>query len=125
MKEKKKTADYPTLRPLRRPGLPWHQDEAGFAVLEVEHRGFFDRLAQKFWGRPRRTQVHLEKFGSFLWPLMDGSRTVEQLAKLQRERFAEEAEPVYERLVQYLQLLKSYGFIVFAEPPAKESGKEK
>ncbi len=94
-------------------------------MLEVEHRGFFDRLAQKFWGRPRRTQVHLEKFGSFLWPLMDGTRTAEQLAKLQRERFEEEAEPVCQRLVQYLQLLESYGFIVFAEPPEEEGGEEK
>lgn len=114
MKKKKGQTNYLDLVPVRA-ALPWSEDEEGLVVLEVENTGIFNRMAQKFFKRPKYTKVHMEKYGSFLWPLIDGRRTVLELADLQRERFGEEAEPVYPRVVKYMQIMDSYHFISFAK----------
>lgn len=114
MKKKKEQKNYLDLIPVRAE-LPWSEDEEGLVVLEVENTGIFNRIAQKFFNRPRYTKVHMEKYGSFLWPLIDGRRTVMELADLQREKFGEEAEPVYPRVVKYMQIMDSYHFISFTK----------
>ena len=52
-------------------------------------------------------------WNSYLWPLIDGERTVMELAALQKEHFGEAAEPLYPRIVKYFQILESYHFISF------------
>ena len=36
-----------------------------------------------------------------------------ELADLQKEQFGEEVEPVYPRVVKYMQIMESYHFIAF------------
>ena len=76
----------------------------------MENTGIFNRIAQKLFKRPRYTSVHMDRYGSFLWPLIDGRRTVMELADLQKEQFGEEVEPVYPRVVKYMQIMESYHF---------------
>ena len=45
----------------------------------------------------------------------DGQRTVMELADLQKEQFGDEAEPVYPRVVRYMQIMESYHFIRFVQ----------
>lgn len=113
MKKKKQQKNYLDLIPERAAGLLWKEDENGIIVLEVENTGFFNRIAQKLFKRPRYTKVHMEKYGSFLWPLIDGERTVMELAQLEKEQFGEEVEPLYPRIVKYIQIMESYHFIRF------------
>lgn len=113
MKKKKQQKNYLDLIPERAAGLLWKKDENGIIVLEVENTGFFNRIAQKLFKRPRYTKVHMEKYGSFLWPLIDGERTVMELAQLEKEQFGEEVEPLYPRIVKYIQIMESYHFIRF------------
>ena len=49
--------------------------------------------------------------GSFVWPLIDGEKDIVALGKLVEEHFGEKANPLYERLAKYFQILDSYGFI--------------
>ena len=49
--------------------------------------------------------------GSFLWPLLEGEKTVSEIGQAVKEEFGDKAEPLYERLVKYLEILKSYRFI--------------
>lgn len=111
MKKKKQQKNYLDLIPERAAEMNWRQDEDGIIVLEVENTGIFNRIAQKLFRRPKYTQVHMEKYGSFLWPLIDGERTVMDLAQLQKEAFGEEVEPLYPRIVKYIQIMESYHFI--------------
>jgi len=113
MKKKKQQKNYLDLIPERSPEIQWSKDEKHIVVLSVENAGFFNRMAQKLFKRPRYTQVHMEKYGSFLWPLIDGEKTVMELAKLQKEAFGEEVEPLYPRVVKYFQIMESYHFIRF------------
>lgn len=118
MKKKKQQKNYLDLIPERASGLAWAQDDEGIVVLEVENTGVFNRMAQKLFKRPKVTKVHMEQFGSFIWPLIDGKRTVTELADLLKERFGEEAEPLYPRVAKYMQIMESYHFISLLEREA-------
>ena len=50
---------------------------------------------------------------SYLWPFIDGERTVMDLAALEKERFGEAAEPLYPRIVKYFQILENNHFVSF------------
>lgn len=113
MKKKKQQKNYLDLVPERSSALTWSSDEEGIIVLEVENTGAFNRVAQKLLKKPKVTKVHMEKYGSFLWPLIDGEKTVMELADLQKEEFGEEVEPLYPRVVKYMQIMESYHFIRF------------
>ena len=97
--------------PVPKEGMEWKQEEDGGVTLMVENTGWANRVAQKLFGRPRYSQIHLDDTGSYLWPLMDGERDITALGKLVDEKFGEEAHPLYERLARYFEILDSYGFI--------------
>lgn len=126
MKKKKQKVNYLDLIPERAAGLIWSKDEEGMVTLEVENTGVFNRIAQKLFKRPKYTKVHMEKYGSFLWPLIDGERTVMELADLQKAQFGEEVEPLYPRVVKYMQIMESYYFISMkSNPETNVDGEEK
>lgn len=115
MKKKKEVPqiNYLDLVPERAADLAWHTDLRDRVILEVENTGLFNTIAQKVFGKPRFTKVHLDAQGSYLWPLIDGQKTVMELAALQKEQFQEAAEPLYPRIVKYFQILESYHFVRF------------
>lgn len=97
--------------PVRNPRIFWELNKAGNVELEVEHRGFFHRIAQIFFQRPRVSRIELDVMGSFLWQQMDGKTDVYGLGKNLKEKFGEKAEPLYTRLCNYVKILKNYKFI--------------
>lgn len=114
MSKKKQSINYLDLIPQRAETLRWHTDEAtGLITLEVENTGVFHTIAQKVFHKPRTTQVHLDETGSYLWPLIDGRKTVAQLADCMKQQFGEKAEPLYPRIIKYFQIVESYHFIKF------------
>lgn len=113
MGRKKQKKNYLDLIPERAEQILWERGEDGIVVLQVENTGVFNRIAQKVFRRPKYTSVHMDKYGSFLWPLIDGTKTVMELAALQKEAFGEEVEPLYPRIVKYFQIVESYHFIRF------------
>lgn len=82
-------------------------------MLCVENKGFFNRIAQKYFKKPKVTKVHLDKMGNFIWPLIDGKKSIYDIASYVKEEFGDEAEPLYERLTQYMKTLESYGFVSY------------
>ena len=99
--------------PQRIEKLSWSVDEEGKVTLEVENKGWANRLAQIFFKRPRVSYVHMDELGSFLWPLLDGEKNIIELGVLVKEKFGKDAEPLYERLARFFQILDSYHFITF------------
>ena len=99
--------------PVRKKNITWKQDDENKVTLEIENTGFFNTVAQKLFRKPRISYVHLDENGSFLWPLLDGEKTILELGVLVKEHFGEKAEPLYERLAKYFQILESYKFVEF------------
>jgi len=97
--------------PMRAENIGWSQDEKGIVTLEIENKGWANFLAQKLFKRPRISYVHLDENGSFIWPLLDGQKDITAIGVLVKEHFGEKAEPLYERLARYFQILDSYHFI--------------
>ena len=103
--------NYLERRPIRPERIKWSVDEEGSVTLDIENTGFFNRVAQKLFKKPKVSHVHLDKLGSFVWPLIDGEKDIVALGVLVKERFGQEAEPLYERLAKYFQILESYSFV--------------
>lgn len=110
-KADKQKENYLEKIPVRSEKIAWSTDENGIVTLEIENKGIFNTIAQKVLKKPRISYVHLDATGSFVWPLIDGEKNIEELGKYVEEKFGEEAYPLYERLAKYFQILDSYGFL--------------
>ena len=111
MKKQKTSLNYLELKPSRNPLIKW-SEENGTITLELENKGVMNRVFQFLLKKPKVSYIHLEEMGSFIWPLLDGEKNIEALGLEVKEKFGEKAEPLYERLTQYLKILESYKFIV-------------
>ena len=93
-KSKKEVLDinYLDLIPVRAEELQWFTDRRDRIVLKVENTGLFNKIAQKVFNKPQFTKVHLDQQGTFIWPLIDGERTVADIAALVKDEFGEAAD---------------------------------
>ena len=107
--------NYLERKPLRVDTLNWTVGEDKLVTLELENTGIFNRIAQKILKKPKITYIHLDEMGSFIWPLLDGNKTIIQLGEYVENEFGENANPLYERLAKYFQILDSYHFITWNE----------
>ncbi|MGN0132689.1 MAG: PqqD family protein [Lachnospiraceae bacterium] len=113
-KKQKLSENYLEKCPLREESIEWTVDEEGLVTLNIENRGAFNRIAQKLFRKPKVSYIHLDEIGSFVWPLLCRDKNIIALGEAVKEHFGEKAEPLYERLAKYFQILDSYHFIVWA-----------
>ena len=66
------------------------------AVIEITHKGFYAFICSKLLKKPEKTEITLDSIGSYLISLIDGEKTVYEISHI---------EPLYPRLIKYLQLL--------------------
>lgn len=107
------TKNYLEKVPVKNSLIKWSQSEDKKVTLEIENTGIFNRIAQKVFKKPTVSYVHLDETGSFVWPLIDGEKDIICLGEAVKTEFGEKAEPLYERLAKFFQILESYNFINF------------
>lgn len=107
----KASENYLEKRPIRANQIAWSIDNNGIVTLEIENKGIFNRLFQKFLNKPFISYIHLDEMGSFIWPLIDGEKDIIEIGKRVDETFGEKATPLYERLAKFFNILESYNFI--------------
>lgn len=110
-KARSRSRNYLDFVPLRAPDLPWREREPGLVTVTAAHTGFFDRVAQRCFGRPAQSDIDLDRQGSFVWLQIDGARPVGEIGALLEARFGEEAAPLYPRLVRFFDVLREQRFI--------------
>ena len=93
-------------------GLSWKLEKE-HVIIAMENKGLANRIAQLCFGRPKISHITLEELGSFIWQQIDGEKSILQIGELVQEAFGEKAEPLYERLAQYIKTLYGRGFITF------------
>ncbi|MBE5945958.1 MAG: PqqD family protein [Lachnospiraceae bacterium] len=106
------SSNYLDYIPKHNESLKWEKDEDGRVTLFVENKGFFNKLAQLLAKKPKISQIHLDEMGDFIWPIIDGKKSIYDISLLVKEEFGDKAEPLYNRLVQYMRNLESYDFIM-------------
>ena len=89
------------------------EEQDGIVTIHMTHRGLFAAVAQRCFHRPRVSHIRLDACASFVFRSIDGQRTVEDLARLVDARFGGEAEPLYARLIRFLQILRNNRFIEY------------
>lgn len=111
MKKKNKNVNYLDKIPQRNEFVGWKCDENDIITLEVENKGFFNKLFQLILKKPKISYIHLDKLGSFIWKEINGELSVFEIGEKVKNTFKDEANPLYERLCKYFDILKSYNFI--------------
>ncbi len=114
-KKRSNNENYLERIPCRPDWLQWSQDEQGNVTLDIENKGIANRIAQKLLKKPKVSHVHLDEIGSFVWPLIDGKSSIEDIGVPVEEHFGERIQPLYERLAKFFQILESYKFVEWAE----------
>lgn len=109
--KKKNEVNYVEKIPVKNPDIRWKTDDEGKVTLEIENKGVFNRIFQVILKKPKVSFIHLDEMGSFVWPLIDGEKNIIEIGKFVEEHFGEKANPLYDRLSQYFQILDSYNFI--------------
>ena len=111
MKKQKTASNFLDKIPTRNPDIGYTVDEKGVITLEIENKGLFNRIAQKVFKKPKISYIHLDEMGSFVWPIINGEKSISEIGEAVDENFGEKAHPLYERLAKYFQILESYGFV--------------
>ena len=92
-------------------GLTWTISSSGEVIVQMDNKGFANRVAQLIFHKPKQSQISLEGIGSFIFKCIDGKRTVYDIGQLVHEKYQDEAEPLYERLSIYIKQLENLGFV--------------
>ena len=98
--------------PVRNPEMEFKADDRGRVTVEVEWKGFYHRIAQKFFHKPRVSQIDLDQYGSFVWLAIDGVKNVHQLS-LEMEREFGSMEKSLARLIKFLEIMHDHRFITW------------
>ncbi|MDR0880592.1 MAG: PqqD family protein [Clostridioides sp.] len=83
--------------------LEYDVAEDGIVTVMKRQDHWVQNLFRKFHFRiPEITRISMDEYGSFLFNRIDGKRTVKELGELMYEEFGEDANPLYERILVFL-----------------------
>lgn len=99
--------------PKRNKLYEWDLNQKKLVEVAVVNRGLYNRIAQILFRKPKISRIELDELGSFIWQEMDGVKTVYEIGNAVKMKFGKKAEPLYERLCEYIRILHNNRFIVY------------
>lgn len=108
---KKQKPNYLDFVPSCREGLRWSENEEGIIVLEIDHKGVYNKIAQKLFRKPKVSYISLDQYGTCVWKQIDGQKTVYDIAHAVEEQFQEQRDSHLQRIVKYFHILDSNHFV--------------
>lgn len=105
------------LKPRRLVEWEMGKDNRVTLLIPKFRKGFMARTIQPRLRRPL-FRVNLDEFGSFVWISCDGKADVRSIGEEMMDKFGPAAEPVYDRIGQFLRQLESSKFINFPDSSA-------
>lgn len=91
--------------PYKKSYFSWSRQEGGKVVIQITKTGFYNKIAQMLFHRPKICYIELDRYGSFIWEHIDGTFTIEQIIDRAYNTFGEEIEPALERAVLFFKVL--------------------
>ena len=84
-------------------GIEYEVSEVGIVTIleKQDHKiqNFFRKLKFKI---PTNKKIELDEYGSSVFLEIDGNKTVEEIGKVLEKKFGEQINPLYERLLVFL-----------------------
>lgn len=99
------------LIPIRNEKFRWMTLENDIVQIQIDRNGLLDRLVRPIFKTPNVMKIDLDTYGSFIWKQIDGTQTMESIAKALIEQYGDEINPLYERLGKYINILRNNQFI--------------
>ncbi len=94
------------------PVQKWSVREDGIVVIDMENKGFYHKIAQKFFHRPKVSHIALDTYGTAVWKALDGNHSVFDVVNLMKEQLPKEESRMLDRVVTFLHTLQVNGFIM-------------
>lgn len=103
--------NYEDLIPVINDEYKWELTNEKNVVVYVINKGVFHACATKFFDRPKISEVELDEYGSYVWKKIDGTRSISDISKEIMRDFGEEANLAIQRLMMFMQMLRSHRMI--------------
>jgi len=110
-------------KPVRSPNIEWEKGEKGEVIVKVKLPPPKPGPFSGFIKRPSERKYVLDEVGSYVWELLDGSRTVGEIVDLVAQRYKLHRREAEASLLAYLRMLAERGLIklVAPTPPRKKA----
>lgn len=114
-RNKKKQENYLDYVFEKNPHFPWKEKEDGTVCVIVEWKGFYAWIAHKVFKKPKQSEIALDNIGSFVWKQLDGNKNLFEVAQNMKAEFGDKANPVYERLIKFVEIMRDNKFVKLKE----------
>jgi hypothetical protein len=98
------------------PEAEWFEEDGLVVVRAPRFKGRAGKTLVGVLGRDQEYNLRLDEFGSFVWRLIDGERTVGELSDATVEGMGAEEETAHHRLVMFLRSLNNMGVVRVLAP---------
>lgn len=96
------------------------EDETGIATLwQPQDHKIQNLLRRLKFKIPEYSKLTLDEYGSFVIKQMDGIATVETIGVHLNEKFGSSVEPLYERLIPYIDYLEKNRHLIERVPQSQ------
>lgn len=110
-KQKKVSKNYMDAIIYHNPEYKWTEKDNGTVVIDVINKGFYHKIAQKFFHKPKVSHISLDKYGSLLWKSINGKSTVYDIVNTMSDKFPGESDRMLDRVITFLHTLEVNRFI--------------
>ena len=90
--------------------VQYERNKNGKVEFVVEHKGFFDKIAQIIAKKPKISKIALDGIGTFVWGKIEEGKTVGEIVTEFKEAYPDEVQPE-DRVAKFLGMLVRQGFI--------------
>lgn len=94
------------------PERTWHEREDGIIVIDMENKGFYHRIAQRFFHRPKVSHIALDAHGTAVWKALDGNHSVYDIIQQMKQEFPGEEDRMLDRVITFLHTLQVNHFVI-------------
>ncbi|MFD3158460.1 PqqD family protein [Haloimpatiens sp. FM7330] len=110
MVKKDKTKNALLMIPKRNKNITWEKENDVINLKIHRNRGR-DKIMHKIFKTPLVINIELDELGAFVWEACDGIKNIQDISEEIVKYFGKRAEPVLERLITYMRILKDNKFI--------------
>lgn len=93
----------------------WVVLENGIVQIQIDRNSWLDKTVRLFFKTPAMMKIDLDRYGSYIWQEIDGTKNFDSISERFKEKFGDEVEPLYSRLGSYANILRNNNFIKFVK----------